>query len=75
MSYADIVKMRLPNDREIDLIRSQAETELGRMLQTEEESLLFTRFTPNMLCSQINKVWSNAITLYFMIFSVWIWSS
>ena len=75
MSYADIVKNKLANDREIDIIRSQAETELRRVLQKEEESLLLTRFTPNRLCSQINKVWSNEITLYSMIFSVWIWSS
>ena len=56
MNYADVVRLSRTNDHQLCLVRSQAETELGRLMQKDEESLLFARFKPKVICDHIKKV-------------------
>ena len=59
MNYADVVGGSRTNDHQLCLVRSQAETELGRLMQKDEEALLFARFKPKVICDQIEKVTIN----------------
>ena len=56
MNYADVVRLSRTNDHQLCLVRSQAETELGRLMQKDEESLLFARFKPKVICDHIKKI-------------------
>ena len=74
MSYAHAVKRIKINavENRIKVIRSQAETELGRKLEDSEEYSLLSRFSSNMLCEQIQKVSQVAKMEVYMHISVWI---
>ena len=69
MNYADVVRGSRTNDRQLCLVRSQAETELGRLMQKDEESLLFARFKPKLICNQIEKV---TMFFFFNAFNIFI---
>ena len=56
MNYLQAVKGQLQPSQAIMAIKSQAETELRRSLNREEEEYLFTNFPPNILLGQIQKV-------------------
>jgi hypothetical protein len=58
MNFSRAVKGHLTRTGAIRVIQSQAETELGRKLSKEEESLLFKNNPPNILQAQIEKVYS-----------------
>ena len=57
MNYAKAVANLSDEHYYIQDIQSQAELEIGRMLNSMEESLLFSRFRAKQLCEQILKVW------------------
>ena len=63
MNFAQIVKKKSVRENEIELIQSQAETELSRELSISEQSLLFSKFPQSQLCQQILKV---CIKIYFL---------
>ena len=73
MNYADVVRLSRTNDHQLCLVRSQAETELGRLMQKDEESLLFARFKPKLICNQIEKVTMFFFLMLLIFLSVWIW--
>ena len=56
MNYSQALrgKKKLPDAT--TAIQSQAETELSRRLSKEEETLLFSQSSPNVLLRQIQKV-------------------
>ena len=56
VNYAQAVKNSKPCENMINVIRSQAQTELGRYLDISEESVLFKRFPPNLMYEHIQKV-------------------
>ena len=56
MNFSRAVKGHLTRTGAIRAIQSQAETELGRKLSREEESLLFNNTDPNILQAKIEKV-------------------
>ena len=56
MNFAQIVKKKSVKEDEIELIQSQAETEVGRKLSKSEQSLLFSRFPQDHICQQLLKV-------------------
>ena len=56
MNFLQAVKGQLKPSQAIMAIKSQAETELIRSLSKEEEAYLFTKFPPNILLGQIQKV-------------------
>ena len=56
MNFVQIVKKKPVKENEIELIQSQAETEVGRKLSKSEQSLLFSRFPQDHICRQILKV-------------------
>ena len=58
MNFSQAVKGHLTRSGAIRAIQSQAETELGRKLSREEESILFNNTPPNILQAQIEKVYS-----------------
>jgi hypothetical protein len=76
MNFSRAVKGHLTRAGAIRAIQSQAETELGRKLSKEEESLLFTNTHPNIFQAQIEKVLTKCFIefcsnpLYCL---VWIW--
>ena len=55
MSFSQAVKGQLSNSGAIWSIQSQAETELGRKLDKEEEYFLFNKFPPIILLGNIQK--------------------
>jgi hypothetical protein len=57
MNFSRAVKGHLTRTGAIRAIQSQAETELGRKMSKEEESLLFSNTQPNSLWAQIEKVY------------------
>ena len=57
MNYAKAVVSLSDEHYYAETIKSQAELEIGRMLNSMEESLLFSRFRAKQLCEQILKVW------------------
>ena len=56
MSFTDLVEEYTEKDQGLRIIRSQAETELGREMEENEEALLLSRFQPEQLCQHIHKV-------------------
>ena len=75
MNYAKALVGSLGKQSLIENIQSQAETEIGRRLNSSEESLLFSILSEEQLSNKILKV---ALTLkksLWFIFnvSVWIW--
>jgi hypothetical protein len=56
MNFSKAVKGHPTKSFAIKAIQSQAETELGRKLTKEEESILFSKTHPNILLDQIEKV-------------------
>ena len=56
MNYSQAVKGKKKLPDATAAIQSQADTELSRRLSKEEEALLFSQFTPNVLLRQIQKV-------------------
>ena len=56
MNFSKAVKGHPSKSFTIKAIQSQAETELGRKLTKEEESILFFKTHPNILLDQIEKV-------------------
>ena len=58
MNFSRAVKGHLTRAGAIRAIHSQAETDLGRKLSREEESILFNNTPPNILQAQIEKVYS-----------------
>jgi hypothetical protein len=56
MNFSQAVKGHLTRSGAIRGIQFQAETELGRKLNKQEEALLFSAISPNMLLNQIQKV-------------------
>ena len=61
MSFAQAVLGRLTLSSVTSAIQSQAETELGRSLNEDELSSLFSRSTPNAVLDQIQQVKINNI--------------
>jgi hypothetical protein len=59
MNFSQAVKGQLSRPGAVRAIQSQAETELGRKLSKEEESLLFRNIHPNTFLGQIQKVDNN----------------
>ena len=55
MNFSQAVKGQLTRPGAVRAIQSQAETELGRKLTKEEESLLFSKSHPNIFLGQIQK--------------------
>ena len=55
MNFSQAVKGQLTRPSAVRAIQSHAETELGRKLSKEEESLLFSNCHPNILLGQIQK--------------------
>ena len=55
MNFTQAVKGQLSTPAAIMAIQSQAETELGRNLSKEEESILFSNASPKVLLGQIQK--------------------
>ena len=56
MNFVKIVKKKPVKENEIELIQSQAETEVGHILSKSEQSLPFSRFPQDHICRQILKV-------------------
>ena len=56
MNYSKAVKSQVRRSGVIQAIRSQAETELRRELSKDEERLLSTKFSLNLLLDRIQKV-------------------
>jgi hypothetical protein len=56
MNFSQAVRGQLTRSGAIRGIQIQAETELGRKLNKEEEAFLFSTISPNMLLNQIQKV-------------------
>ena len=75
MNYLQAVQGQLNPPDAISAIQSQADTELGRNLSGEEKTFLLTKFHPNILLGEIQKV------IYFMFILhlihnfdlVWVW--
>ena len=55
MNFSQAVKGLLSTPAAIMAIQSQAETELGRKLNREEESFLFANTNPNIVLGQMRK--------------------
>ena len=55
MNFSQALKGQLSTPAAIMAIQSQAETELGRYLSKEEESILFSNTSPNILLGQMQK--------------------
>ena len=73
MNFSRAVKGHLTRTGAIRAIHSQAETELGRVLSKEEESLLFAKTDPSDLQAQIEKVYRscfNEFVVTSIIFSM-----
>ena len=74
MNYSSAVKGRLTRSSTIGYILSQAELELTRPLNKEEEAKLFERFAVQDIFNRIHKV--GLILLYFhhtLLLVVWLW--
>ena len=56
MNFSQAVKGPLTNQSGLRMIRSQAETEIGRKLSDAEESLVFSKYPRNVLLENIEKV-------------------
>ena len=56
MNYAKALKTSLVDKSAIDIVREQAQLELKRKLTQVEETLLKTKYSVNLLSSQIPKV-------------------
>ena len=56
MNYAKAVANLSDEHYYIQDIQSQAELEIGRMLNSMEKNILFSRFSAKQLCGQILKV-------------------
>ena len=56
MNYAKALAGSVNEQSNIEKIQSQAEIEIGRRLNSSEESILFTKFSEEQLCRQILKV-------------------
>ena len=56
MNYAKALTSSLVDKSAIDIVREQAQLELKRKLTQEEENLLKTKYSVNLLSSQIPKV-------------------
>ena len=56
MNYAKALKTSLVDKSAIDIVREQAQLELKRKLTQVEENLLQTKYSVNLLSSQIPKV-------------------
>ena len=66
MNFSRAVKGHLTKTSAIRAIHSQAETELGRVLSKEEESLLFAKTNPCDLQAQIEKVWRSCFNEFIV---------
>ena len=77
MSYSNAVKGRLTRSSMKGYILSQAELELCRSLNQEEEAMLFEMFSTQDIFNRIHKVCINYF-IYFCIiegfFLVWLWN-
>ena len=56
MNYAKALTSSLVDKSAIDIVREQAQLELKRKLTQVEENLLVTKYSVNLLSSQIAKV-------------------
>ena len=56
MNYAKALTSSLVDKSAIDIVREQAQLELKRKLTQVEENLLQTKYSVNLLSSQIPKV-------------------
>ena len=56
MNYAKALTVSLVDNSAIDIVREQAQLELKRKLTQVEENLLKTKYSVNLLSSQIPKV-------------------
>lgn len=56
MNYAKALTSSLVDKSAIDIVREQAQLELKRKLTQVEENLLKTKYSVNLLSSQIPKV-------------------
>ena len=77
MNFSQAVKGQLKPSQAILAINSQAETELRRSLNKDEETFLFKKFNPHILLEQIQKVimlcYNVNSVLYCIFIIVWIW--
>ena len=75
MNYLQAVRGHLNPPDAISAIQSQADTELGRNLSGEEKTFLLTKFHPNILLGEIQKVIYFIFILHFIhnFDLVWVW--
>ena len=68
MNFSQAVRGPHTRGGDTKAIQSQAETELGRKLNREEERFLSVKYTPSSLLGEIDKVCQYLRTLYCNIF-------
>ena len=75
MNYSNAVKGQLTRSTMTSYVFSQAESELHRPLNKEEEALLFEKYSIKDIFNRIHKVsvYYSVIFVIHWLFLVWVW--